>query len=98
MAARPTHDLAIKTGEYPDRDTGQMRPRWLRIGALIRHEDGGLSVKLDCLPIGIPGWEGWVSVFKRESAGQGAQQQAGRNARPARAPAPAQDFDDDIPF
>lgn len=95
MAAKPTHDLAIKTGEYPERDTGRMKARWLRIGTLIRHDDGGVSIKLDCVPVGLPEWEGWVSVFKRENREHGQPARGNGRARPA---APPADFDDDIPF
>ncbi len=111
MAARPTHDLAVKTGEYQDRN-GQTKGRWQRIGTVFRHDDGGTSIKLDCLPVGIPEWDGWVNVFKREEAGQGAQTETGpqrgfggtgyhqaRAQGRASGPPPApEDFDDDIPF
>ena len=70
MAARPTHDLAVKTGEYQDRQ-GQTKGRWQRIGTVFRHDDGGTSIKLDCVPVGIPDWDGWVNVFRREESGQG---------------------------
>ena len=74
MAARPTHDLTVKTGEYTDAQ-GQTKGRWLRIGTVFRHDDGGTSIKLDAIPVGIPGWEGWVNVFPREQQdGQGQTQ------------------------
>jgi len=95
MAAKPTHDLAIKTGEYADRETGRMKPRWLRIGTLVRHDDGGASIKLDCLPLGVPGWEGWVNVFKRDGNEGGAGARDTARSGPS---APRGDFDDDIPF
>ena len=82
--AKPTHDLTVKTGEYTD-SGGNTKGRWLRIGTVFKHDDGGVSIKLDCVPTGLPEWDGWVSVFKREdrSQGQGAngqqfQQQLGR--------------------
>lgn len=112
MAARPTHDLAVKTGEYQDRN-GQTKGRWQRIGTVFRHDDGGTSIKLDCVPVGIPEWDGWVNVFKREEQ-QGAQTEAsqppqrgfgGSNYHQARGqgrtngpPPMPQEFDDDIPF
>ena len=87
--ARPTHDLAIKTGEYQDRQ-GQKKGRWLRIGAVVRHDDGGTSIKLDAVPVGLPGWDGWVNVFPRDP-------HDGRSAhQPARTPATADDGD--VPF
>lgn len=94
--AKPTHDLAIKTGEYVDNRTGQNKGRWLRVGTVIRHDDGGTSIKLDCVPVGLPAWDGWASVFNREDSFQ--------DAYPPPYPAstkPVQtepDFDDDILF
>ncbi len=109
MPARPTHDLAVKTGEYQTRD-GQSKGRWQRIGTVFRHDDGGTSIKLDCVPVGLPDWDGWVSVFKREERqeGQGGYpqgtlggsnyHQARAQGRPSAPPPMPQDFDDDIPF
>lgn len=100
-----THDLAIKTGEY--QSNGQTKGRWLKIGTVFRHDDGGTSIKLDALPVGLPDWGGWVSVFPRDQQqGQGGaapRQGQNRGAPPpynngsAQHGAPA-DFDDDIPF
>lgn len=105
MATKATHDLAVKTGEYTDAN-GETRGRWLRLGTVFRHDDGGTSIKLDCLPVGVPEWDGWVSVFKREErqdASTQFQQPRGGNGRarnhdhaPSQA-APAR-FEDDIPF
>ena len=109
MSAHPTHDLAIKTGEYQDQQ-GQTKGRWLKIGSVFRHDDGGTSIKLDAVPVGLPEWQGWVSVFPRDQqAGQGRAPQAGhRRQMNGHAPAPQaqmppqpgayQDFDDEIPF
>ena len=99
MPARPTHDLSIKTGTYTDRDSGEQKARWLRIGSVFRHDDGSTSIKLDCLPIGRPDWNGWVSVFPREER---REDPPGRNAAPPRStqrPTRTEsDWSDDIPF
>jgi hypothetical protein len=63
--AQATHDLSVKTGEYQDRQTGQTKGRWLRIGTAFQHDDGGISIKLDCVPVGQD-WDGWVSMFPRD--------------------------------
>jgi hypothetical protein len=65
MSTTATHDLCIKTGEYTDRN-GEQKGRWLTIGTVFRYDDGGSSIKLDCLPVGVPDWHGWVSVFKKK--------------------------------
>lgn len=89
MSARPTHDLVIKVGEYDDRETGETKARWLTIGTVFRHDEGGTSIKLDCLPVGLPDWNGWVSVFPRDRDGRGTggQPQGQGQTRPqGRAP------------
>ncbi len=96
-----THDLAIKTGEY--QTNGQTKGRWLKIGTVFRHDDGGTSIKLDAMPVGLVDWNGWVNVFPRDQSGQGGGARQGRasptpdHRGPAHAGANA-DFDDDIPF
>jgi hypothetical protein len=77
MSATATHDLCVKTGEYTDR-SGENKGRWLTIGTVFRHAHGGSWIKLNCFPIGVPDWSGWVSVFKREPK-EGAGQQASQN-------------------
>ena len=74
MSARPTHDLCIKTGEYIDPQTGEQKSRWLKIGTVFKHDDGGTSIKLDAIPVGLPDWNGWVNVFPRQR-NQGTQPQ-----------------------
>jgi hypothetical protein len=75
----------------------------IKIGTVFRHEDGGTSIKLDCLPVGMQEWNGWVSVFKRENqaAGNGQSAQGRVNGHGGNGKHPPQgfdDFDDDIPF
>lgn len=33
-------DIAVKTGEYQDRQSGQMKGRWQNVGALMKSDDG----------------------------------------------------------
>ncbi len=103
MAAQATHDLAIKTGEY--QSNGETKARWLKIGTVFRHDDGGTSIKLDAVPVGLPEWNGWVSVFKRQeqsaNGGRPAQQRgngAGHNGQRPNGGGGYADFEDDIPF
>lgn len=113
MSAQATHDLVIKNGGYQDHMSGETKARWLNIGTLFAHDDGGLSIKLVCVPIGVPDWQGWVKVYPkkpRENASGGyqapapnrgyGQPQAAPQQRRAAPPPPqaATDFDDDIPF
>ena len=78
--AQATHDLTIKTGEYTD-SNGETKGRYLRIGTVFRHDDGGTSIKLDCVPVGLPEWNGWVSVYAKQD-----RQQQGHQAQQRPAP------------
>lgn len=113
MTATATHNLCVKVGEYTTMDN-QEKKRWQRIGLVFKHDDGGTSIKLECLPVGIPDWDGWVSVFPRDQQQEVQQQQpqqqqsrrqpAHQQQRQQSAPnrqqqyAPPGDFDDHIPF
>ena len=65
MAAKATHNLVVKTGEYACARTGQTKGRWLNIGKVFKHDDGKTSIKLDALPL-LNDWDGWVRVFSIE--------------------------------
>ena len=87
---KKTHDLAIKTGTYTNRE-GEEKGRYLNIGSILAHEDGGISVKLNCIPVGLTDWEGWVSAFpvKKKDDAEEYRQQSAPTIR---------EFDDDLPF
>lgn len=68
--ARHLYDLAVKTGEYTDKRTGEIKARWLRVGAMFEHADGRRSIKLDALPVGLKDWDGWVSCFEKRERGK----------------------------
>lgn len=57
----------------------------------VWESDKGLSLKLDVLPVGVPGWNGWVSFYEPKPK-QGVQTQG----KPA---VMSNEFvDDPIPF
>jgi hypothetical protein len=89
MAIRPTHDLMVKTGTYQDRD-GNQKNRWLKIGSRFVRDDGGEALRIDCIPVGLPEWNGWVSTFPIKPKGENG---------PGPSPSgPAGGWDDDLPF
>ena len=89
MASRPTHELMVRAGEYQDRN-GETKVRWKSVGTMFTRDDsGGLSIKIDSLPLPIGSWDGWISVFRRDKGGRGD----GKPGNPV-----AQEFDDDIPI
>ena len=44
-------NATITTSEYTDRATGQQKKSYLTIGKLFIYNDGGMSLKLDALPL-----------------------------------------------
>jgi hypothetical protein len=38
--AHKLRDIAVKTGEYQDRQSGQTKGRWQNVGALMKSDDG----------------------------------------------------------
>lgn len=38
--AQKLRDIAVKTGEYLDRQSGQTKGRWQNVGALMKNDDG----------------------------------------------------------
>ncbi|CAK0773262.1 Helix-destabilizing protein [Gammaproteobacteria bacterium] len=105
--SKVTHDLVVKTGTYVDKN-GETKGRYKNIGFVMSHNDGGTSIKLECLPIGLPNWDGWVSVYKKDDPKQGAT--GGSPASQGQPPSPPMATnqypenpetsisDDDIPF
>lgn len=64
MASSPYRRAVAVVGEYTDRN-GQTKKRYQTVGTMFRSDDGNLSLKLDCVPVGN-GFNGWVSFFEIE--------------------------------
>jgi hypothetical protein len=98
MASKKLYDLAVKTGEYQDRASGQTKGRWQNVGAVMQSDDGNKLIMLARWfnPAGVPDLSGkggesiLVSMFKPQD-----QQQAAAPVAPVAKP---QAIDDDIPF
>lgn len=96
MAHRKVKDLAVKVGEYNDRQTGQAKARWHNVGALMEDDNGGQYIMLDRYfnPAGVPNPDNrgtiLLSMFDQREAGAAGGGQ--RQAAPAQQqrPAPAQ--------
>lgn len=90
--ARKIYDAAVSTGEYTAPD-GSTKKRWLNVGAVFEHDGGGMSMKLETVPVG-PDWSGWISFFEpRDRAAAPAQPTPHQVAK-----ANAYVTDNDIPF
>lgn len=112
MASRRTHDVIGSVGEYTDRE-GQKKKRWVKVGSAFTDENGGISIKLDAIPVG-PEWSGWLSLRVPQDAGGGGGgfggQGSGGGFRPQSRPMPQRGpslpepgvggpmSEDDIPF
>lgn len=103
--AKKLYDLAVKTGEYQDRN-GQTKGRWQNVGAVMEGNDGNKFIMLSKWfnPAGVPDLSGknatsesiLLSMFKPQdrSGDQSQHDQAKSNGY-----APNQTGnDDDIPF
>ncbi len=77
MAAKATHNIVVKTGEYTCHRTGQTKARWLNIGKVFRHDDGKTSIKLDAIPL-LKDWDGWARVYPIEDNQQITPQEQAR--------------------
>lgn len=88
--AKKVYDAAVSTGSYTDRD-GNEKKRWVNVGAVFEHDGGGLSLKLETVPVGKD-WSGWISFFVPKE----------REASPPREAPKANgyqpQFDEEIPF
>ena len=77
-----TKNATIVTGEYTDAQ-GQPKKSYLTIGTLFVYDDGGMSMKLDALPIG----GGNITFYdKKPKTGTAPQGQPQYGQPPAQAP------------
>lgn len=90
-------DLAVKTGEYTNRE-GETKGKWQNIGALLESDEGSRFLLIDRWfnPAGLPNPDNrgniMVSLFKPK------EKENKPSENTASPPSPADDFDDDIPF
>ena len=50
------YDVITKNGTYKDKNTGEDRTNWKKIGVCMETRSGGLAIKLDYLPLQFDGW------------------------------------------
>lgn len=99
MAAKKIKDIAVKTGEYQDRQTGDTKGRYQNVGALMKNDDGSVFILLARWfnPAGVASDRETVLLscfdLRDQNNDASGQQRAARPAQQRQAPP-----DDDIPF
>ena len=60
MASKKLYDIAARVGEYTDPATGEPRPRYQTVGALMEGSNGGIFIRLSRWfnPAGVVGENG----------------------------------------
>jgi paraquat-inducible protein B len=82
------YDAIVKNGTYKDKNTGDDRTNWLKVGVVVETRNGGLALKIESLP---PLWDGWVQLATPKTKEQSAPQESTQPQQ--------QSMDDpDIPF
>lgn len=58
-------DVAVKTSEYQDSQTGEVKARWLNVGAVMKDDKGDSYLVLDRTfnPAGVPNPENRSNVI-----------------------------------
>lgn len=54
------YDAMAKGGTYTNRD-GDEKTRWIKCGVVFEGTNGGLSLKLEAMPVPF---DGWISFFE----------------------------------
>lgn len=98
MRSRVKYEAVATIGRYRDRNTGEEKKHYQKVGTVFESEDGRLSLKLDTLPVG-PHWSGYISFFEPRSREERAQARMASKFPPPPPVVPAEEAeDDDIPF
>ncbi len=52
------YELIAKSGTYKDPKSGEEKTRWVKCGVVMDTRQGGMSAKIESLPIE---WDGWLN-------------------------------------
>lgn len=101
------YDVIARTGSYKDRQTGEDKATWRKIGVVLETRNG-FALKLETVPVV---WDGFATLKPPQQRNQGSNPPSGGHSQgpPDGGPTfgsdfdggagpPADDFDDDIPF
>jgi hypothetical protein len=102
MPAKKIKDIAVKTGEYQDRSSGETKGRYLNVGALMKNEDGSVFILLQRTfnPAGVNSDRDTVllSCFDLRDDSQQSSGGGGSSGGGSQRPAAQRPIDDDIAF
>jgi hypothetical protein len=94
----PYRRAVAVTGTYTDRQ-GNEKKRYVNVGTLFQYDDGGLTLKLESLP--VSGWNGFLNFYEIEDRKPqddvNPRRDEGRTYA-SRDTGPTSDLDDSIPF
>lgn len=95
MMAKKIFDCVATVGKYTDTQ-GNEKKRYQNVGAIFQDDEGRMSQKLECIPVG-PNWSGWISFFppKERDASPVTEHSAAKANAYQKQPI---DVDDDISF
>lgn len=99
MATTKKYDVAVKTGEYTDRN-GEKKNRYENVGAVMQGDNGPyIMLKRTFNPAGVPGQDNrdtvLLSLFEPRDAAPKQDTPPARQSAPA---ASQPGLDDDVPF
>lgn len=94
MSSQKIYDAVATVGTY--QKDGKEKKRYLTVGAVFKHDDGGMSMKLEALPVSKD-WSGWLSFYEPKAFGDSGNASTPRARESAPAASESQD-DSDIPF
>lgn len=76
--ARKVFDVVATVGKYTDKQ-GAEKKRYTNVGAAFEDDQGRLSIKLECIPVG-PEWSGWLSLYPPKDRDQTQQEHSAAKA------------------
>tara|TARA_R110000868_G_scaffold234638_1_gene488355 strand:- start:1016 stop:1294 length:279 start_codon:yes stop_codon:yes gene_type:complete len=88
-------DAVAVVGEYKDKNTGEMKKRYSKCGAVFINDEGEISLKLDTMP--VHGWDGWINAYEPYE-GERAPRSSSAPTRKTSQDRGFDDMENDIPF
>jgi hypothetical protein len=62
MSMKPIKKATAVIGKYIDKQSGQEKSSYIRVGQLFQRDDGSLCMKMEAIPAGSA-WNGWINFY-----------------------------------